>query len=88
MSEFSNEPILELRRAAARESLLEGMRAFEQRPPIKVPVWIGDGERHGDEIASTDPGNPERVVATATTPSAPTDIMNVFSTFLERTRPA
>ncbi|MGZ6695513.1 MAG: aldehyde dehydrogenase family protein [Solirubrobacteraceae bacterium] len=62
---FANEPILELRRAAVREQLLEGMRAFERRPPLRVPVWIGDGERHGEEIVSTDPGDPQRVIATA-----------------------
>jgi RHH-type proline utilization regulon transcriptional repressor/proline dehydrogenase/delta 1-pyrroline-5-carboxylate dehydrogenase len=35
-----------------------------------VPVWIGDGERHGEQIVSTDPGDPERVIATAASASA------------------
>ena len=29
-----------------------------------MPVWIGEDRREGDELVSTDPGNPERVVAT------------------------
>ena len=70
MSEFANEPILELRRAPHREALLEGMRAFTQQAIFRVPVWIGDGERHGEEIVSTDPGDPERVIATAASASA------------------
>ena len=70
MSEFANEPILELRRAPHREALLEGMRAFTEQAIFRVPVWIGDGERHGEEIVSTDPGDPERVIATAASASA------------------
>ena len=38
---FVNEPILELRRREARESLLAGMRALEPKLPIRVPLWIG-----------------------------------------------
>ena len=30
-----------------------------------MPVWIGDDKRHAEEIVSTDPGDPERVVAIA-----------------------
>ncbi len=70
MSEFVNEPILELRRAPHREALLAGMRAFTEQAIFRVPVWIGDGERHGEEIVSTDPGDPERVIATAASASA------------------
>ncbi|MDP9347289.1 MAG: hypothetical protein M3P44_16555, partial [Actinomycetota bacterium] len=70
MTGFVNEPILELRRAPHREALLEGMRAFAARPVLKVPVWIGDGERHGEGITSTDPGDPGRVIATAASGSA------------------
>ena len=35
------------------------------RLPLRVPVMIGDGERSGSELISTDPGDPERVVAVA-----------------------
>ena len=62
---FANEPILELRRAPVRARLDEAIREHDARPPLKVPVWIGEDQRHGDELVSTDPGKPERVVATA-----------------------
>ena len=62
---FHNEPVLELRRAAAREQLEAGMEAISARLPLRVPVWIGDERREGDELVSTDPGDPDRVVALA-----------------------
>jgi RHH-type proline utilization regulon transcriptional repressor/proline dehydrogenase/delta 1-pyrroline-5-carboxylate dehydrogenase len=62
---FQNEPILELRRAPARESLLEALRELDSRLPLEVPILIG-GERGGVEgIDSTDPGAPDRLVARA-----------------------
>ena len=65
LSPFANEPTLELRRAAARQTLLDGLKQLDARLPVGVPVWIGDERRDGDELVSTDPGDPERVVATA-----------------------
>jgi RHH-type transcriptional regulator, proline utilization regulon repressor / proline dehydrogenase / delta 1-pyrroline-5-carboxylate dehydrogenase len=62
---FTNEPIGELRRASVRDELTAGMATVDARLPMRVPVWIGDGERHGEQLLSTDPGDPERVVATA-----------------------
>jgi RHH-type proline utilization regulon transcriptional repressor/proline dehydrogenase/delta 1-pyrroline-5-carboxylate dehydrogenase len=62
---FRNEPVLELRRAAAREQLAAGMREIEPRLPLRVPVWIGNDRREGDELVSTDPGDPDRAVALA-----------------------
>jgi hypothetical protein len=35
---FRNEPILELRRAARRESLLEALRALDAKLPLAVPA--------------------------------------------------
>jgi RHH-type proline utilization regulon transcriptional repressor/proline dehydrogenase/delta 1-pyrroline-5-carboxylate dehydrogenase len=61
---FVNEPIGELRRASVRDELLAGMAKLEPALPLRVPVWLGDGERHDDALQSTDPGQPERVVAT------------------------
>ncbi len=62
---FSNEPILELRRAPARESLLQALRELDERLPLEVPVVV-DGDRGAPEgIDSTDPGTPERLVARA-----------------------
>jgi RHH-type transcriptional regulator, proline utilization regulon repressor / proline dehydrogenase / delta 1-pyrroline-5-carboxylate dehydrogenase len=77
---FVNEPIGELRRATVRDELQAGMEKLERELPLRVPVWIGDGERGPGEqpgrsgaadageggegeLASTDPGDPDRVVA-------------------------
>ena len=62
---FRNEPILELRRAGDRQKLLDGLQQLDPQLPIRVPVWIGKDQRQGGELISTDPGNPDRVVATA-----------------------
>ena len=72
---FTNEPILELRRAPAREALASGMSRIDDRLPLRVPVWIGRDRREGDELVSTDPGNPERVVAVAAK-ATPEDVDN------------
>jgi RHH-type proline utilization regulon transcriptional repressor/proline dehydrogenase/delta 1-pyrroline-5-carboxylate dehydrogenase len=82
---FVNEPIGELRRATVRDELLAGMAKLEPTLPLSVPVWIGDGQRgpgeqpgrggEGNEaITSTDPGNPDRVIALAA--SATSDEVN------------
>ncbi|MEA2357309.1 MAG: RHH-type transcriptional regulator, proline utilization regulon repressor / proline dehydrogenase [Solirubrobacteraceae bacterium] len=62
---FVNEPIGELRRASVRDDLIAGLASLTPKLPLRVPVWIGEGERHGDELRSTDPGEPDRLVATA-----------------------
>ncbi|MFN8205007.1 MAG: aldehyde dehydrogenase family protein [Solirubrobacteraceae bacterium] len=62
---FANEPILELRRAAARQTLLDALDRVDARPPLRVPVLVGEDMREGDALASTDPGRPDRVVAFA-----------------------
>jgi RHH-type transcriptional regulator, proline utilization regulon repressor / proline dehydrogenase / delta 1-pyrroline-5-carboxylate dehydrogenase len=38
---------------------------LDTRLPLRVPVWIGDERRDGDQIVSTDPADPRRTVATA-----------------------
>jgi RHH-type proline utilization regulon transcriptional repressor/proline dehydrogenase/delta 1-pyrroline-5-carboxylate dehydrogenase len=60
---FANEPVLELRRASERAKLTRALDELEL--PLDVPVWIGDERRRGEQIVSTDPGDPERVVAVA-----------------------
>ncbi|HEY2604007.1 MAG TPA: aldehyde dehydrogenase family protein [Thermoleophilaceae bacterium] len=65
MKPFANEPTLELRRAPARESLLGALRELEPRLPLAVPVLIGRERGAHEGFESTDPGAPERVVATA-----------------------
>ncbi len=67
---FTNESILELRRAPVRAQLSGALDAFDSEPVIDVPVWVGDGRRTGDALVSTDPGEPERVVARAAVASA------------------
>ncbi len=62
---FTNEPVLELRRAPMREALTAGLQAVDARLPLRVPLWIGTERRDGDELVSTDPGDPQRVVAVA-----------------------
>jgi RHH-type transcriptional regulator, proline utilization regulon repressor / proline dehydrogenase / delta 1-pyrroline-5-carboxylate dehydrogenase len=62
---FANEPVLELRRATVRSGLADALSAHDARGVLRVPVWIGDDRREADELASTDPGRPDRVVASA-----------------------
>jgi RHH-type transcriptional regulator, proline utilization regulon repressor / proline dehydrogenase / delta 1-pyrroline-5-carboxylate dehydrogenase len=65
MTAFANEPVLELRRAPVRAGLADALAAHDARGAFDVPVWIGDEQRSGEEIVSTDPGRPDRVVARA-----------------------
>jgi RHH-type proline utilization regulon transcriptional repressor/proline dehydrogenase/delta 1-pyrroline-5-carboxylate dehydrogenase len=63
---FANEPILELRRAAVRSQLDDALAGLDRELPLTVPVMIGGDSRSagsGAELISTDPGEPERVVA-------------------------
>jgi RHH-type transcriptional regulator, proline utilization regulon repressor / proline dehydrogenase / delta 1-pyrroline-5-carboxylate dehydrogenase len=62
---FANEPILELRRSAVRNQLAETLAAVDRELPLSVPVLVGADARSGAELVSTDPGNPDRVVAEA-----------------------
>src|SRR3954471_15291772 len=62
---FRNEPVLELRRATERQKLLDGLAWLDARPPVDAATLIGGDRRSGDDIVSTDPANPERVVARA-----------------------
>ena len=66
MRPFANEPVLELRRAPVRESLLEALaRARRRRLPAERPHLDRDERGATAGLDSTDPGEPERVVATA-----------------------
>jgi RHH-type transcriptional regulator, proline utilization regulon repressor / proline dehydrogenase / delta 1-pyrroline-5-carboxylate dehydrogenase len=66
LAPFANEPVLELRRAPVRAQLQDAMTRLANTLPLRVPVMIGTGERAGEELLSTDPGEPDRVVAVAT----------------------
>ncbi len=65
LAPFANEPVLELRRAPVRAQLEDAMTSLAPTLPLRVPVMIGNDERHGQELESTDPGEPEREVAVA-----------------------
>ena len=65
MKPFANEPTLELRRAPARESLQSALRDLDPQLPLAVPVLIGRDRGAHEGFESTDPGEPDRVVATA-----------------------
>ncbi len=60
---FANEPVLELRRAAVRAQLSDALARLDQQLPLSVPVMIGGDSRSGEELLSTDPGDPDRVIA-------------------------
>ncbi len=62
---FSNEPILELRRAPVRAALADALTALDAELPLRVPVWIGTQRRTGDDVVSVDPCHADRVVAVA-----------------------
>ncbi|HEY6780124.1 MAG TPA: aldehyde dehydrogenase family protein [Thermoleophilaceae bacterium] len=62
---FSNEPIMELRRAPARDSLVAALADLDERLPLAVPVLVGGDEGDSAGLDSTDPGTPSRLVATA-----------------------
>jgi RHH-type proline utilization regulon transcriptional repressor/proline dehydrogenase/delta 1-pyrroline-5-carboxylate dehydrogenase len=68
LAPFSNEPVLELRRATVRAQLNDALAALDRELPLSVPVMVGQESRagSGEEFDSTDPGDPERVVARAT----------------------
>jgi RHH-type proline utilization regulon transcriptional repressor/proline dehydrogenase/delta 1-pyrroline-5-carboxylate dehydrogenase len=65
VTEFVNEPLLELRRAPVRDSLLAALARLDARLPLLAPVWIGDARGDAGAFDSTDPGAPDRVVARA-----------------------
>ena len=65
LSDFRNEPVLELRRSPQRQRLLDALGEVDARLPLRVPVLVGGDRREGEDIASTDPADPERLVAFA-----------------------
>ena len=62
---FANEPVLELRRAAIRSQLSDALELVDRAGTLEVPVMVGEHSRAGAELASTDPGEPGRLVARA-----------------------
>ncbi len=54
-----------MRRAAVRAQLHDALDRLDAELPLSVPVLLGGQERGGEEILSTDPGDPDRIVARA-----------------------
>jgi predicted delta-1-pyrroline-5-carboxylate dehydrogenase group 2 len=79
---FKNEPILELRRAAVRSQLSDALERVDRTLPLSVPVTIGGDARNDGGLDSTDPGEPDRVVAVATRPSEH-DVLTAIATASE-----
>lgn len=66
LAPFTNEPVLELRRASVRQQLASSLESLDRALPLTVGVMIGDDARSewaGEPLLSTDPGHPDRVVA-------------------------
>jgi RHH-type proline utilization regulon transcriptional repressor/proline dehydrogenase/delta 1-pyrroline-5-carboxylate dehydrogenase len=79
---FANEPVLELRRAAVRAELSGALSRVDAELPLAVGVLVGGDSRRADELSSTDPGEPERVVATASR-AGPADVAAALDTARE-----
>ena len=70
---FSNEPVLELRRASIRDALSAALAELDRTLPITVPALVAGNRRETPDFTSTDPGRPDRIVATASEANA-TDV--------------
>ncbi len=70
MSAFVNEPILELRRERNRRALVDALARLDATLPRSVPLLVGSDRGAAEGIDSTDPGHPDRLVATAGVASA------------------
>jgi predicted delta-1-pyrroline-5-carboxylate dehydrogenase group 2 len=80
MKPFANEPVLELRRAPVRAQIEDALQKVDRELPLAVPVTIGGELRtEGEHLDSTDPGEPERLVARATCSNAE-DVRSVVAT--------
>jgi RHH-type proline utilization regulon transcriptional repressor/proline dehydrogenase/delta 1-pyrroline-5-carboxylate dehydrogenase len=62
---FKNEPHLDLRRPEVRSALRDALAALDTKLPVRVPALIGGARSEGRALVSTDPGDPDRVVAEA-----------------------
>ena len=55
MSEFANEPVLELRRAPVRVSLGRALDELDRRLPVRAGVLIGEDEGAAEGLFYTYP---------------------------------
>jgi RHH-type transcriptional regulator, proline utilization regulon repressor / proline dehydrogenase / delta 1-pyrroline-5-carboxylate dehydrogenase len=67
LSPFTNEPVLELRRAPVRETLEQSLADLDASLSMEVPVLVGGERGSSAGLRSSDPGSPSRLVAEAGT---------------------
>jgi RHH-type proline utilization regulon transcriptional repressor/proline dehydrogenase/delta 1-pyrroline-5-carboxylate dehydrogenase len=79
---FANEPVLELRRSAVRAQLADALGRVDAGLPLSVPVLAAADTRAASELVSTDPGDPDRVVAEAAS-AGPADVTAALSAAAE-----
>jgi len=60
---FTNEPLLELRRSPVRAQLADALATLDAQLPWRVPVIVNGNRRDTPTLTSVDPGAPDRVVA-------------------------
>jgi RHH-type proline utilization regulon transcriptional repressor/proline dehydrogenase/delta 1-pyrroline-5-carboxylate dehydrogenase len=67
MQAFTNEPVLELRRAAVRAQITDALARVDHELPLSVPAVVGGDRRieSATELHSSDPGEPDRLIARA-----------------------
>ncbi len=82
---FSNEPTLELRREPNRAALEAALSEVDGKLPIEVPVRVGGRDGATEGIDSTDPGAPDRLVATAGI-AAPEDVAKAVEVAVDGAR--
>jgi len=86
MIPFANEPVLELRRTAVRARIEDALHKVDHELPLAVPVMVGtDNRTDGEHMASTDPGDPERLVARTVRPTE-SDVSTAVATAGEGAR--
>jgi RHH-type proline utilization regulon transcriptional repressor/proline dehydrogenase/delta 1-pyrroline-5-carboxylate dehydrogenase len=70
VNSFVNEPLLEIRRQPVRKTLLEALARLDRELPLDARAVVGGEKSGGRELASTDPGQPDRLVAESGTSDA------------------
>jgi RHH-type proline utilization regulon transcriptional repressor/proline dehydrogenase/delta 1-pyrroline-5-carboxylate dehydrogenase len=70
MTAFRNEPLLELRNASVRRTLIDALNELDARLPLRVPILLGEERRFSEAFTSVDPGRPHHTVAVSATATA------------------
>jgi RHH-type proline utilization regulon transcriptional repressor/proline dehydrogenase/delta 1-pyrroline-5-carboxylate dehydrogenase len=86
LAPFTNEPSLEVRKGAVRESLRAALAELDASLPMRAPTIIAGQREDGDALVSSDPGEETRVVALA--PCAGASEVDAALESLSRAAPA